>query len=288
MKSMTGYAALNYENEGVVASLEIKAVNNRYLDLYIHIPKILQSYEMEIRELLSSTVKRGKLNFSLDLKIQEMSSELTLNKDVASACYKMSEQLADQLQIPNDLRISDLLHLPGVMEQTNTVDAEYIWESLQTPINELIESFDSSRKEEGDATSEDLLTQINNMEQMCGLISQKAAQYTSNLKDQLTEKLEQTAGELTDRYLIIQEAAIIANRSDINEEISRLQSHFNLFKDTLKSGEPVGRKLDFICQEINREVNTVGSKQHQYEITESVVELKSNLEKIKEQIRNVE
>lgn len=288
MKSMTGYAAATFETEELQSSLEIKSVNNRYLDIYLHLPRYLSAYEMDIREMISAKVSRGKLNLSIEIKLRQNSAAFTVNEDFAELCYQGAQHLASKLNLENDLSVSKLLLLPGILEPENKIDSQQIWQELQPQIENLIERFDQVRADEGAATRRDLLNNLQIMEDMCTQIKQSAKGYTDDLQGQLQERLTQLVSDRIDTYLILQEAAIIAGRADINEELSRLENHFRVFRETVYGGEPAGRKLDFLTQEINREVNTVGSKQHKIQISETVVELKSSLEKIKEQIRNVE
>ncbi|MDO5014870.1 MAG: YicC/YloC family endoribonuclease [Clostridia bacterium] len=291
IKSMTGFGSATFQNEDYEISVDLKSVNHRYCEIYIKMPSNYSDIEDELRKIISETFNRGK--FECYVKIACKSGDdidVSLNEKIVEKYVGAINELEKEYHLKNNIKISHIIDLPGVFNiiQSKNDDENLrknIIESLKIASNELL----SMRIKEGEKLSEDIDEKLENLI----LVFQKIEEKSDDLVEKNLEKLKQKMSDLLqntnyDENRIITEAGILADRESIDEEIVRFKSHINQFRDMLKSNEPVGRKMDFLIQEMNREINTIGSKTQDLDTVANVVNLKSMIEKIREQIQNIE
>lgn len=291
MKSMTGYGMALVKSENYMTKVEVKSVNSRYLELNLRVPKDFMSIEDKIRQEVKSKLKRGKVDLYLSYDVQNPDlQELSINKDLAKAYYRDMEDLRNILEIEEKITLKDIVLLEGVLKKssTNETDKELLNQVLQT-VKVAVENLDEMRKAEGENLKEDLKTKVVNIQEIVEEIKLIAPKVIEENEKKLTENIyERLKEEDLDLPRLTTELAIMADKLSIDEEITRLTSHISQFNDIIKDTDSVGRKIDFLLQEFNREANTIGSKTTSSEILKLVVNLKSEIEKLREQIQNIE
>lgn len=291
MKSMTGYGMALVKSENYMTKVEVKSVNSRYLELNLRVPKDFMSIEDKIRQEVKSKLKRGKVDLYLSYDVQNPDlQELSINKDLAKAYYRDMEDLRNTLEIEEKITLKDIVLLEGVLKKssTNETDKELLNQVLQT-VRVAVENLDEMRIAEGENLKEDLKTKVANIEEIVEEIKLLAPKVIEENEKKLTENIyERLKEEDLDLPRLTTELAIMADKLSIDEEITRLTSHISQFNDIIKDTDSVGRKIDFLLQEFNREANTIGSKTTSSEILKLVVNLKSEIEKLREQIQNIE
>lgn len=291
MKSMTGYGMALVKSENYMTKVEVKSVNSRYLELNLRVPKDFMSIEDKIRQEVKSKLKRGKVDLYLSYDVQNPDlQELSINKDLAKAYYRDMEDLRNTLEIEEKITLKDIVLLEGVLKKssTNETDKELLNQVLQT-VRVAVENLDEMRIAEGENLKEDLKTKVVNIEEIVEEIKLLAPKVIEENEKKLNENIyERLKEEDLDLPRLTTELAIMADKLSIDEEITRLTSHISQFNDIIKDTDSVGRKIDFLLQEFNREANTIGSKTTSSEILKLVVNLKSEIEKLREQIQNIE
>lgn len=291
MKSMTGYGMALLKSENYMTKVEVKSVNSRYLELNLRVPKDFMAIEDKIRQIIKSKLKRGKVDLYLSYDVTSPDlQELSLNKDLAKAYYRDMEDLRKTLEIDEKITLRDIVLLEGVLKKssTNETDKELLSQVLKT-VEEAVENLDEMRKVEGENLKIDLENKIVNVEELVGEIKTLAPKVIEENEKKFTENIyERLKEEDLDLPRLTTELAIMADKLSIDEEITRLTSHISQFNGIIKDKDSMGRKLDFLLQEFNREANTIGSKTTSSEILKLVVSLKSEIEKIREQIQNIE
>ena len=291
IQSMTGYGSSRGELDGLPVSLEIRSVNNRYLDLNVHLPRSLLFAEAPLRELIQERLKRGKVDVYLNLVGTDSAfPDVKINQAVAEAYLKALETLGTQFELETKITALQLANLPEVMTlQKNDPDQERFLSDLAGLAKEALEDFVTMREREGEKLREDLLRKADHVEELVEEIEKLAPETVAAYRARLESKIRET---LEDRSFpeerLLTEVAIFSDRVATDEELVRLRSHLHQFRGLLAQGSPVGRKLDFLVQEFNREANTIGSKCLDSAIARQVVELKSEIERIREQIQNLE
>lgn len=290
---MTGFGRCGYEVEGKISfNVEIKGVNHRYLDINIRMPRLMNSLEDRIRKLISENINRGKIDLFITYNnYEKLGVNAQLNHTLADSYIKCLTELRNKYpQIRDDISVSLIARYPDVIYvQENEEDVDDLWEMLKNPLQEAIQALKEMRRVEGNKLKEDIISKCNLIVREVNLIEEKADSmvpaYKAKLMDRLKELLENI--EIDENRLSL-ELAIYADKCSIDEEITRLKSHIEQMKVALDSDEPVGRKLDFIVQEMNRETNTIASKSNDIDITNSALNIKNIIEKIREQIQNIE
>ena len=291
LRSMTGFGRAEATNEQHKFTVEIKAVNHRYLDLSVKMPKKLNMFENQIRTLIKNYIERGKVD--LYISFEDYTEEKALvkyNHEIAGEYLKYLVQMSDDFGLENDIRVSTLSRFPEVftMEELE-IDEEALFSELSVVIEDACKKFVESREVEGEKLKIDLLAKLEEMMGYVDFIEKRSPQIVEEYKSKLIEKIEMLLGDnKIDESRIAQEVTIYADKVCVDEEIVRLKSHIEAMKAALLSGESVGRKLDFIAQEMNREANTTLSKSTDLEITNIGIDLKTLIEKIREQIQNIE
>lgn len=291
LKSMTGFGRCEMATDEYKISVEMKAVNHRYLDLSIKMPKKFNYFEAAIRVQLKKYIQRGKVDVFIsyeDYTDEKMS--LKYNRSLAGEYMDYFRQMADELGIPNDATVMRLARCPEVftMEQVPE-DEEHMWQILEKAIGEAAEKFVETRTREGENLKQDLLGKLDYMVTLVDQIEERSPkiveEYRAKLEDKVKELLE---GSSVDEGRIAAEVVIFADKICTDEETVRLRSHIEATRKELTAGGSVGRKLDFIAQEMNREANTILSKANDLEVSDCAIALKTEIEKVREQIQNIE
>ena len=292
--SMTGYGQAILHYEGYKVRLELKSVNHRYCEVMMRIPREWTRYEDGLRRTVQQQIKRGRIDVFIHReRDEEQMPAARLNDTVVQAYLHAAEQLADRYGVKGMLGISDILALPDVLgEPGEACDGdEEDWEKqLQRALNEALQGLLEMRRREGGHLAQDVESRILRLESLHHEMTVLAPHVVSDYRNRLKHRLKELQdGSFTlDEHKFGMEIALFADRSNIDEELTRLQSHFGQCKGLLLSDEPAGRKLDFLIQEMNREVNTIGSKANHLTLVNLVVEMKAELEKIREQAANIE
>jgi len=292
LKSMTGYGRSEKQNGAFACKAEIRSVNNRFIDINARLPKYLSALELPIKKRIKSQCARGSFDLHLALEFSGENSsdqEIKPNLGLARQYVSAFRQIQQELGLSGDLQIESLLNVKDIVKtEAMTLEDDQKNLILET-IDEALRGLIQMRQDEGKNLEEDLASNLNSIEILSKEINKRQPLVVEEYKNRLAEKVKTlTAGNELDPARLAQEVAIFADRCDIAEEITRLGSHVHQFREFLKSKESMGRKLEFITQEINRETNTIGSKSADYAISQSVIEIKSHLEKVREQLQNVE
>ena len=288
MKSMTGYGYNEFQNEKIGLSIELKSYNNKYLDMNINIPSFLSPLEPDLRNYLAERIERGKVEFSLRVREIEEDIEILIDRSVASASIKALMELSELAGLGRNVSLSNVLKMEGVFKKIKNRDTEYFRDIIFSMLEKTYLQYDENREREALKTLDDLNLNIEVIKSTVAAIEEKAETLEDEIKKNLRDRFEDLLGSDIDENRVYTETAVMLVRFSINEEIVRLKTHLEGFRKTLESGEGlIGRKLDFICQEINREINTIGSKSVKIEINQAVVNARDALEKIREQVRNI-
>ncbi|HHX76879.1 MAG TPA: YicC family protein [Firmicutes bacterium] len=291
VKSMTGYGRSLVEDKDFVINVEVKTVNHRYLDIALRLPRELMFLEEKIRKLMQNYITRGRVDVVINIeRKKEAGLKISVNKEMALSYLAAAEEL-DSLGISNDLTVSALIGLPEVVCSEKEEDTwPGLWDCLEEALKDALAGLVANREAEGGRLTGDIRKWLQEIEADVREVERLAPGVIDSYRKRLLDRvLELTQGEnLVDEGRLLAEVVLYAERSDINEELVRINSHLKEMLKTLEDEGPVGRKLDFIVQEIHREINTIGSKANEYEISKQVVEIKSKLEKIKEQVQNIE
>ncbi|KAF5071552.1 hypothetical protein DSECCO2_211310 [anaerobic digester metagenome] len=290
IKSMTGFGKASDVLDGRSLDLEFKSVNSRYLDINIRMPKALMALEDRIKKQLGSGIARGKVDVFLTYRNHnENDLEIRVNEGAARKYVEALRQLTQELGIVDDIASSFLLKLDNVITlEEKTEDLDRVWELISGVLGKAMTNHEAMRRAEGENLKRDLLEKRGVILEKLGLIARLAEGMTQRYREKLRERLAELDQLYADDDRIAQEVALYADRASIDEEITRLYSHMDQLKDLVNLEEPVGRKLDFLAQEMNREANTMASKSVDLEITSLVLDIKNEIEKIREQIQNIE
>lgn len=291
LKSMTGFGRCEISDENRKIIVEMKAVNHRYCDINIRMPKKLAFFETAMRNLIKKYVQRGKIDIFMTYEDHtEAGICLKYNEDLAKEYYKQLNRLSQQFNIANDIKASSLSGYPEVFSlEEQTINEEELWKLLETALEGACERFVESRIIEGEDLKTDMLMKLDSMLEVVNYIEEDSPEIIAKYKEKLQRKVEEMLADHTiDENRLLTEVAIFADRTSIDEEIVRLRSHIQNTKETLMAGGSVGRKLDFVAQEMNREANTILSKANNLIVSNRAIDLKTNIEKVREQIQNIE
>jgi uncharacterized protein (TIGR00255 family) len=291
IKSMTGFGRYEAAEADRKITVEMKSVNHRYLDVNIKMPKKLNFFEAAIRAELKNYIQRGKVDIFITYEdFTENNVCIKYNKDIAAEYMGYLKQMAEDFHLDNDIRVSALSRYPEVlaMEEQSPDEAE-IWKVLDKAIKGASENFVETRIKEGENLREDLISKLNVMLSHVEFITERSPQLVTEYKDKLHEKVRELLEDAqVDENRLLMEVTLFADKVCVDEELVRLKSHIETTKSTLVEGGSIGRKLDFIAQEMNREANTILSKANDLEISNRAIELKTEIEKVREQIQNIE
>ena len=291
IKSMTGFGRCEVTENNRKFTVEMKAVNHRYLDVNVKMPKKLNFFESSIRSELKNYVSRGKVDLFITYEdLSENTSNVHYNKELAAEYLKYLRQMQQDFGLEDDVRVSTLSKYPDVFTmEENDGDEEEIWKELKKALDGAAEMFVQSRIAEGENLKNDLIGKLDGILKLVDFIAARSPQIIEEYRQKLQEKVKEMLGDNTvDESRLITEVTIFADKVCVDEEMVRLRSHVETTKNALMEGGSIGRKLDFIAQEMNREANTILSKSNDLEISNCGIELKTEIEKVREQIQNVE
>ena len=288
MTSMTGYAYEEKSGDTAVVSVEIKSVNSRFLDLTINLPPYLNQLESYYRKKISEKVLRGKVDVYIRVKELESDTEISADTGVAKSYLEAIKKVAQATGYSTEIPLSLIISQPGVLNSNKSYDVEKYKGLIDPLFDSVLKSFVSDRTREGENMKKDLLAKLSKLEECAKFFIEYQPKMEEIFKEQITSKFKELLGDHADENRIMTETAAMLVKYTINEEIVRLNSHISAMKNELENNPVPGKKLDFICQEMNREINTIGSKNQFAQVGAMVITAKDSLENIREQAKNVE
>jgi uncharacterized protein (TIGR00255 family) len=290
---MTGFGRGEAVGNGKRMQVEMKSLNHRYLEIFLRMPALLSTLETEIKKKIGERFSRGKIEVSIRMDneaTQDGTQALMLNLPLVRQYYSLLNQIKEELKLPDEVTLEMMsgfrdLFVPKEIEE----DLAGLWADLEGALDVAMDKLTDMRITEGEALGRDLACRMNKIQKLLGIIALRAPEVVGEYRQRLIDRIrELTQGMNVDEARIHQEVAILAEKSDITEEVVRLESHIGQFMELLVGEEAIGRKVDFLIQEMNREINTIGSKSGDGETARQVIEIKSELSKVREQIQNVE
>ncbi|TXT48576.1 MAG: hypothetical protein FD137_950 [Spirochaetes bacterium] len=287
LKSMTGFAKRDFERAGFNASITLKSYNNRYLDISISLPPAFSSLEPRISAFLGSGIRRGKVECSLRAGARDAATVMKVDLELARSLHTALRSIAQACGLAEAPSLTTLAGFEGVLGREGEFDAQALWPEFEPEFVAIFEDFESSRIREGQATETNILSELGRFAAGLEVVKGSAAVMEESLVGQIKARFEEVLPKGYDEQRMLQEVAVQLVRFGINEEISRLEAHIKAFGEMLAEESPA-KKLDFLCQEMNRETNTIGSKNMFIAAAHAVVDMKDSLENIREQLRNVE
>ena len=289
MYSMTGYGRADYSENGISLTVELKTVNNRNFDLNCKIPRAFIAFEDTIRKTVQNYVKRGRIDlFVTFLDTRENSCNIEVNFEKAISFYQASEQISKKLGLPNDYTVTSIMKAPDVIVDGATNDLTEIGDIIKQVVKEACENLNQMRKIEGEKLVNDMLNRMQTIKSLADNIALRAPLVAQEYKKKLQTRIEEALQDVKyDETRLLNEVAFFTDKVNIDEELTRLNSHICQFKDIV-SIDGMGKKLDFLMQEFNRETNTICSKSNDIEVTKYGLELKNEIEKVREQVQNLE
>jgi len=292
IKSMTGFGRGEYLVDGREYSVEIKTINHRYLDISVRLPRQYSFFEDYTRKAIAKVISRGKVDVSIQFSnFGNELKQVSFDEKLIKIYLNEASLLEEKLGIKNDLSFCRVLQLPEVVKVEVSENEEELIKEYSVALNKALEKLKIMREVEGSNLKNDIINKCNNLLLIMGKIEEKSKavvkEYKLKLQDRVNELLKDINIQIDDTRLMT-EVAVFADKASIDEELVRFKSHVNQLKQTLQLDEPIGKKLDFIVQEMNRETNTIGSKANDLDISQSVIELKNEIEKVREQIQNIE
>ena len=290
IKSMTGFGRYEYQTGSKKFTVELKGVNHRYLDVNIRMPKKFNFFETAIRTLLKQYALRGKVDIFITYEDNsESQAALKYNETLAAEYMRYFKQMEESFGIDNDIRVSTLAHCPEVLTMEEKPDDEdALWSGLQMALEGAFAQFVETRTTEGENLKKDILNKLSGMETLVGHVEERSPQIVEEYRKKLEDKIHELLDVPVDENRMAAEVILYADKICTDEETVRLKSHISHMRDTLEETEGIGRKLDFIAQEMNREANTILSKANDLEVSNYAIGLKTEIENIREQIQNIE
>lgn len=290
--SMTGFGRGEASENGITVTVELKSVNSRYLDISLRLPQTLQDKELVIKEILQDHVERGKVNVSIRVdKSDTGEPEITFNENLVQGYKEMLNDLREAAGIEEPITLQTFLEFNDIFEsrEDDEETKEQIWNLSQQAVKDAAEELKKMRRQEGSQLENDLNQRIDHIEEMLNIVMDKVDGRSEEIKEDLIERInELIESDKIDPDRLEMEVAVLVDKMDITEEIVRTQSHIKFFREAVNNNNSVGRRLNFLSQEINREINTIGSKANDSEISQYIVKAKESLEQIREQVQNVE
>ncbi|MCP4133271.1 MAG: YicC family protein [bacterium] len=287
MESMTGYAFVEKSTEQFSFSIEIKTLNSRYLETYINLPRLLRNEENALNSIMKERFSRGKVTLTIDIFDWNDTKPVSLNRELIVKYYRELQTIHKSLKIKEPLDFESVLRLDGITQRERSAISTKSLKDIYGTLDEVIKKAIDMRKKEGAATRKDITNSLTEITKSVGLIKKLSKDVVNEKKENLKRRLESLLGDSIDDVRLYSELAILADKLDINEEIVRLNDHLKKFKSVLKDAEQIGKKIDFLAQEMFREVNTIASKSNNTEIAHITVDIKNHIDKIREQGRNV-
>lgn len=291
IKSMTGYGSGKGTSGKIEISIEVKSVNNRYLDCAIKMPRVFSSFEGTLKKIVQEAISRGKVDMFVFIDSSKADDiEIKINKPLAKAYVSALRTIAFENELGNELSVADIARFPDILHaEKQETDPEKLCADIGEVLKTALKGFNDMRVSEGEKLSTDMSARLNEIERLTALAEELSPQSVEEYRKKLQERMNEILQSANiDESRILTEAAIFADRVAINEEVVRLRSHISQLREMLTQVEPVGRKIDFLLQEFTREANTIGAKGHNTELAKVIVDLKAEIEKIREQAQNVE
>ena len=291
VKSMTGYGSAKGLVDGIEVSVELKSVNNKFLDTSVKLPRSFLFAEETIKSAVQSHISRGKVDVFVTVDSSMADNvAVKVNEPLLNGYIDAIRHISQEYDLPFDMTAMNVSRIPDILSlEKKELCAEEVAESIRQITENALSDFDAMREREGRKLHEDVLSKLKTIEELVGIVEVNSPKTVAEYREKLTQKLNEVLGASgVDEQRIVTEAAIFADKVAVDEETVRLRSHIAQLKTMLETGSPIGRKIDFLMQEFNREANTTGSKCQNAEIAYVVVELKSEIEKIREQIQNIE
>ena len=291
IRSMTGYGSAKGEAAGLALGVEIKSVNNRYLDVSVKLPRSLLFAEEPVKAAVGRHISRGKVDVFITVDASASDSmEVRVNEALLRGYIAALTKLRDEYGLADDMSVMNLCRLPDVLStERRELDADELLAGLMAAVEEALAGYDAMREREGEKLRDDVLGRLDEISRLTGIVEERAPQTVAEYRARLEQKLRETlAGLPVDDARVLTECAVFADRIAVDEETVRLRSHISQLHGMASGASPIGRKMDFLIQELNRESNTIGSKCQNADIARVVVDLKAEIEKIREQIQNVE
>ncbi|MBR3720336.1 MAG: YicC family protein [Clostridia bacterium] len=291
MKSMTGFGRSKLEENSREYIVEIKSVNHKYSDISIKMPRNIMCFEEKIKKIISNNISRGKIDVFITFNnYSEEGKDVIINKELAKNYINQLKELANENGLDDKIRVTEITKMPDVLQlKIEDDESNVIWQELEKCVNQAVANFVEMREVEGERIKQDLSTRIDNIEDLVNSIFSNTTglieEYVVKLRERIKEILQT---DVVDEARLSQEIVIYADKCSIEEELTRLRSHIAQFRSLLESKEPVGKKIDFLIQEMNRETNTIASKSVKLEITNLAIDIKTAMEDIREQIQNIE
>ena len=291
MKSMTGFGRSKLEVNSREYIVEIKSVNHKYSDISIKLPRNIMCFEEKIKKIISNNISRGKIDVFVTFNnYSEEGKDVVINKELAQNYINQLKELALENGLDDKIRVTEITKMPDVLQlKIKDDESDVIWQELEKCVTEAVNNFVEMREVEGEKIKQDLLTRINNVESLVNSIFSNTTglieEYVVKLRERIKEIL---STDVVDEARLAQEIVIYADKCSVEEELTRLRSHISQFRSLLETKDPVGKKIDFLIQEMNRETNTIASKSVKLEITNLAIEIKTAIEDIREQVQNIE
>lgn len=289
---MTGFGRGEASANGITATLEIKSLNSRYCDISIRLPQALQDYELKLRELVQEKVERGKVNVNVRLDMQATGEpEVTFDKKLLKGYRDLLQTMQKEAGIEEPIRLEHLMNFNEIFvsRETDEETIEACWELVKNAAGDALKNLNRMRHQEGEQLKNDLDSRVQHIDDHLETIKTLVKDRVPEARDKLLERIQSLIDDDSfDKERLELEVAVLADKMDVTEEIVRLQSHIKFFRQALGQNQSVGRRLNFLLQEMNREINTIGSKANSSEISHHVVQVKETLEKIREQVQNIE
>ena len=291
MKSMTGFGRSKLEVNSREYIVEIKSVNHKYSDISIKLPRNIMCFEEKIKKIISNNISRGKIDVFVTFNnYSEEGKDVVINKELAQNDINQLKELALENGLDDKIRVTEITKMPDVLQlKIKDDESDVIWQELEKCVTEAVNNFVEMREVEGEKIKQDLLTRINNVESLVNSIFSNTTglieEYVVKLRERIKEIL---STDVVDEARLAQEIVIYADKCSVEEELTRLRSHISQFRSLLETKDPVGKKIEFLIQEMNRETNTIASKSVKLEITNLAIEIKTAIEDIREQVQNIE
>lgn len=288
MTSMTGYGFAEHATDERHLSVEVRSVNNRYLDVNVNVPSFLAAIEPAIRTEVGTVASRGKVDVFVKLREFEVPVEIHVDPQAVAAAASALEEVGRISGITGSVAVRDLISFEGVVSTERKREPETYKKQILPILREALAAWQQQRREEGRRTREDVEAQLSRVENLVPVFDSVGRENERQIMEAVRTRFQEVLGDHVEEQRVYQEAAALIVKHNVNEEVVRLKSHIQLFRDTLGSGSTVGKKLDFVCQELNREVNTIASKALVPKLQAAVVDAKDAVEAMREQIRNIE
>lgn len=290
LKSMTGFARVDYQKDGMKVNIEIKCLNGKQLDINTRLPRNMQNFDILVRDMIKSKFSRGTVSVNLNIENNQVDKILSFNSEKVKAVYESLNKIRTILKIKEPVKLEQILNYQELIsEQEEEIDEKIYSNLIKQGINKALVTIDQMRINEGKNIEKDITNRIKKIQQTVDKIRAKGLERIPNEREKYRQKIAQMfEGDEIDEQRIYLEMVLLADKLDISEECVRLDSHIKYFFKTLKENDSAGRKINFLMQEMNREINTIGSKVNDAELSQMVVLVKEEIERIREQIQNIE